>query len=68
MSMKYLGIGIAKYIKNKKLNKAKDLLKNTEDSIYDISMKVGFSDYNYFCRTFKKEVTISAKKYRELYR
>lgn len=68
MSMKYLGTGIAKYIKIKRINKAKELLKNTEDSIYDISMQVGFADYNYFCRTFKKEVEISAKKYRELFR
>ncbi|MCJ7846063.1 MAG: helix-turn-helix domain-containing protein [Blautia sp.] len=29
-----------------------------------IADEVGFCDYNYFCRVFKKEADISAKKYR----
>ena len=61
---KYLGTGIAQYVKKLRLEKAKDLLKNTELTVSTISEKVGFSDYNYFCRVFKKEIGISAKKYR----
>lgn len=61
---KYLGVGIARYIKNLRLEKAKELLKNTDFTISMISEKVGFSDYNYFCRVFKQATGISAKKYR----
>lgn len=60
---KYLGTGIAQYVKNLRLEKAKELLKNSDLTVSMISEKVGFSDYNYFCRVFKKETGISAKKY-----
>jgi len=29
-------------------------------------ISTGFTDYNYFCRVFKKEVGVPAKKYRNL--
>lgn len=61
---KYLGIGIAQYIKNLRLEKAKQLLKETNLTVSQISSEVGFSDYNYFCRVFKQEVGTPAKKYR----
>lgn len=63
---KYLGMGIAEYIKTLRIEQAQNLLKNTDLSITDISGKTGFEDYNYFCRVFKKETGYSAKKYREL--
>lgn len=65
---KYLGMGIAEYIKILRIEQAQNLLKNTDFTITDISDKVGFEDYNYFCRVFKKETGYSAKKYRELLR
>lgn len=62
----YYGIGIAEHIKSLRIEKAKDLLVKTDLSVTDISREVGFSDYNYFCRVFKKETGTSAKKYRSL--
>ncbi len=59
----YTGGGIAKYIKKKRLEKAKLLLKTTDLKIADISSAVGFSDYNYFLRVFKKAFGVSPKKY-----
>ncbi|MBS6398072.1 MAG: PocR ligand-binding domain-containing protein [Clostridiales bacterium] len=64
---KYLGCGIAQYIRRLRMEKAKELLKGTDLTVSEISARVGFSDYNYFCRIFKKETGISAKKYRTLY-
>ena len=64
---KYLGIGIGLYIKRLRLEKAKSLLKETALSISEISHQVGFADYNYFCRVFKQEIGIPAKKYRALF-
>lgn len=64
---KYLGMGIAEYIRMLRLKQAQHLLKSTDLTITQISDKVGFEDYNYFCRVFKKETGYSAKKYRELF-
>jgi len=60
----YYDTGIADHIRHLRIEKAKQLLNDTEMSVTDISSAVGFTDYNYFCRIFKKEAGISAKKYR----
>ncbi len=62
---KYLGCSVASHIKNLRIEEAKRLLKDTALSVAEISERVGFSDYNYFCRVFKRETGISAKKYRK---
>lgn len=59
--------GIAKYIRNRRIEKAKILLKESNYKINEISEKVGFIDYNYFCRVFKSIVGIPAKKYKKLH-
>lgn len=60
----YTNGGIALFIKTKRLDKARELLINTAMSISEVSDKVGFSDYNYFLRVFKKHYGISPKKMR----
>lgn len=62
---RYLGVGIAEHIKSLRIQEAKRLLKDTDLKIVQIADQVGFSDYNYFCRVFKKEVGIPAKQYRK---
>jgi len=57
-------IGIAAYIKEKRLATARRLLKNTELSVADIAAKVGFYDYNYFSRVYKQKYGISPHKER----
>lgn len=64
---KYLGMGIASYIKKLRLEKAKELLTQTDLTVSQVAMEAGFSDYNYFCRIFKKETGLPAGKYRTLY-
>lgn len=64
---KYLGMGIAEYIRILRIEKAQHLLRNSQLNITQIADDVGFEDYNYFCRVFKKETGYSAKKYRELF-
>lgn len=60
----YIGTGIAAFIKNKRLAAAKNLIKTTDMKIPEISYSVGFSDYNYFLREFKKKYGMSSKSYR----
>ena len=54
--------GIASFIKLKRLTKAKELVLKTDMPISTIADSVGFSDYNYFLRVFKKHYGISPKK------
>ncbi len=56
--------GIAAYIRNRRIEKAKELIANTEKSVEEIAGMVGFLDSNYFRRVFKKTVGVSAKTWR----
>lgn len=48
------GISFKEYVTRLRIAKAKELILNTNDLIYEISEKVGFSDYTYFTQVFKK--------------
>ena len=61
----YIPGGIASYVKTKRLLKAKELLLTTDISASDISIQVGFSDYNYFLKAFKKYFGTSTKTMRK---
>lgn len=60
----YYDHSIAEHIRMLRIETAKKMLVESDASITDIAGAVGFADYNYFCRVFKKEVGIPAKKYR----
>ena len=49
------GMRLQDYLTQTRLNKAKDLLTNIDLKIKHIAYETGFSDPNYFCRTFKKK-------------
>ncbi len=53
------------YINRYRTEKAAVLLKNTDQSITDIALSVGFDDPNYFSRTFKKYVGEAPREYRK---
>lgn len=61
---KYLGTGIAEYLRNLRIERAKVLLKTTAMTITEISAETGFSDYNYFCKVFKKITGMTPKSFR----
>ena len=57
-------MGIMQYVLYCRIEKAKELL--TEDgSILSVAERVGFTEYNYFCKVFKKEVGMTASAYRK---
>ncbi len=60
-----LKTGISKYILRRRMHKAKKLLKTTDFSISEIAHSIGFSDYNYFSRVYKKTYGKSPKYYRK---
>ncbi len=53
------GMSAIDYINNLKINKAFDLLKNSDLNITEIAVSCGFSDSNYFSRIFKNHKKIS---------
>ncbi len=56
---------INKYISDRRLNKAKSLLKDTNMAIEEIADVCGYSSANYFGLIFKKEVGLSPLNYRK---
>lgn len=62
---KQMGISPTKYIIKLRMDSAKDLLKNSNLSIAEISTKCGYNDYNFFSRAFKNENGISPTEYRK---
>lgn len=62
------GISPKKFILNKKMESAKQLLKNTDASVLEISNSMGFFDQLYFSRIFRKTVGMSPTEYRKTIR
>ena len=58
------GLPLMRYVMNLKIEKAKELLATTSNSILQVSESVGFEDSNYFTAVFKKSVGISPREYR----
>ena len=61
----YAREGIASCIKKMRMESACQALRYTDKPIWRIARETGFSDVNYFMRTFKKTTGLSAAKYRE---
>ena len=59
-----MNIGLSEYISNYRIEKAKILLVNTDESIEQIAYKVGFSSLRTFNRAFLKYESVTPSKYR----
>ena len=64
---KETGHTISEYINIVRLNKAKKLLKSSDETIISISNKVGFNNVTYFNKFFKKITGITPEAYRKMY-
>lgn len=62
---KHKGISIHKFILDKRILYAKELLRTSNLSVSSVAAKSGFSDYNYFSSKFKRETGISPSDYRK---
>lgn len=59
------GQTLNQYITEFRMEKAKQLLADPRYKITDISSKIGYTDGNYFSKSFKKIVGLSPSEYRE---
>jgi two-component system response regulator YesN len=62
---KNLGKTFSEYVTDLRMKKACELLKHTELSIDEIAAKVGYMDYYYFNKVFKKQNGITPTKFRK---
>ncbi len=46
---------------------AKRLMKSTRQKIFEVAERCGFSDYRYFCNTFRKHTGLTPTEYRSCY-
>lgn len=61
------GMTFLEYLSKVRMDMAKKLLKETNDTVADICGKVGYSDVRYFTKSFTKYAGLKPKEYRKLY-
>ena len=64
---KETGRNFTEYLSVIRVEKAKDLLKDSDRTVADIAARVGYIDDKYFSRVFKKYTSLTPGEYRQLY-
>lgn len=64
---KELGISVSDYIREKKIDKAQNLLKYSDFTPVEIANYLSFSSQSHFIQAFEKMVGMTPKKYRDRY-
>lgn len=54
-----------RYLKSYRLQRAAELLKNTEEKVVDIGVQCGFQDMSYFAKSFRRGYGCSPSEFRE---
>lgn len=62
-----VGVPISDYIREKKIEKAQNLLKFCDYSLVEIANYLSFSSQSHFIQVFQSHVGMTPKKYRDLY-
>jgi len=57
-------MSVSSYINIQRLEQAKKLLKETNNTIIDIALAVGFNNVTYFNRIFKRHVNMTPQQFR----
>ena len=66
MFKKLTGKTVSEYVNFMRINKAEQLLKNTDMYVNEIAEAIGFNDTNYFSRTYRKFRNVSPANARRL--
>jgi AraC-like DNA-binding protein len=62
---KHTGMSPTQYIQYQRVEKAKSLLLNSNDTVPYVAEQVGIMDYNYFIRLFRKQTGLTPGAYRK---
>ena len=60
--VKYLDLSPLEYLNQIRINKAVELLRNTEKSVKEVCFECGFKSPQYFSRIFKQQMNVSPHK------
>ncbi|MBU0912042.1 MAG: AraC family transcriptional regulator [Gammaproteobacteria bacterium] len=60
-----IGVNFFDYVNRYRINAAKEQLRNTNNTVLDIAMNVGFNAKSSFYTAFKKETQVTPNQYRE---
>lgn len=59
-----VGVSFREHLCRIRVEESKQLLMNTDHSLTDIALAVGFADQSYFCKVFKRIAGVTPGKYR----
>ena len=59
------GYNFIEYLTNVRMDRAKELLDNSDLSMKEICAMCGYTDPNYFSRSFKKNVGVTPTEYKD---
>ncbi len=62
----YTGKHFCSYLQQLRIERAKELLRFTDEHIYEIASKVGFWNSRYFCKVFRDTVGMTPADYRRI--
>lgn len=65
---KEMSSGFSEYLTGYRIDKSKELLKNTDKKVKEVSAEVGFEYTHYFCSVFKSATGATPTEYRKLSR
>jgi len=59
-----MGVSIGQFVKNRRLEKARELLETTSLSVKEVRLRIGAKDHSHFAREFKKAYCVSPSEHR----
>jgi AraC-like DNA-binding protein len=62
------GSSFTRYLKDYRLERAAQMLRNSDSRVSDVAFLVGFNNLSYFTRAFKTKYKINPKAYKEKYK
>lgn len=62
---KATGRSLSQYIRQYRMERARELLLHTSKKVIQIGIDVGYSNYSYFCQSFREYYGASPEKYRQ---
>jgi len=64
---KETGMSLSDYILQERMKKAKELISETDEPIYEIANQLCYDNFSYFAKMFKKVYNITPQEYRKKY-
>jgi AraC family transcriptional regulator len=61
---RFFGVPVGVYLRQLRVERARDLLLNRQSSISEVALTCGFSNHSHFCREFRAQTGITPSQYR----